>query len=50
MDIMFCHFLMFSQVFFPPQVKRSGIISNKHDKYGLPYELPNDLRVSAIGN
>ena len=34
------------QNFFPPQVKRSMIISNKHDMY----ELPNGLRLKILGN
>ena len=38
-------FLMFDQVFISPQVKRRVIISNKHDIYELPYELPNNLRL-----
>ena len=36
---------MFYQIFLSPQVKRTVIISNKHDVYDLPHELPNDLRI-----
>ena len=45
MVIIFRDFLMFEQFFFPSQVKRSVIIS---DKYGI-YELPNDLRLRILG-
>ena len=45
-DIIFEEFLILYQIFFSPQVKRSMIISNK---YGI-YELPNDLRLSILGN
>ena len=41
---------MFYQIFFSPQVKRSGIISNKHGITELPHELPNDLRLKKLGN
>ena len=34
------------KIFVSPQVKRIGVISNKH---GI-YELPNDLRLRALGN
>ena len=36
--MIFWDFLMFYQIFLPPQVKRSAIISNKHDMYELPQE------------
>ena len=36
---------MFDEIFLSPQVKRIVIISNKHDIYELPNELPNDLRL-----
>ena len=36
---------MFYQTSLSPQVKQSAIISNKHDMYELPNELPNDLRL-----
>ena len=32
----FWDFLIFYQIFFSPQVKRSAIISNKHGRYELP--------------
>ena len=35
---------MFYQIFLSTQVKRSAIISNKHDIYELPHKLPSDLR------
>ena len=38
---------MFDQIFLLPQVKRSVVISNKHGKFELPHELPNDLRPKA---
>ena len=41
---------MFYQVLLSSQVKRSAIISNKHDIYVLPHELPNDLRLRILGN
>ena len=41
---------MFYQIFFSLQVKRIVIISNKHDKFELSYELPNDLRLRILGN
>ena len=43
-DRIFLDFLMFYQTFLSPQVKRCAIITNKHNIYELPYELPNDLR------
>ena len=48
MDIIFRDFLIFYQIFFSPQVKRSVIISNKHGIYALPHKLPHDLRI--LGN
>ena len=47
--IIFWDFLMFYQIFFSPQVKRSVIINNKHDIYELPHELRNDLRLRILG-
>ena len=44
MDIMFWEFLLLYQIFFPQQVQRSVIISNKYGIYELPHELPKDLR------
>ena len=49
-DIIFEEFLILYQIFFSPQVKRSMIISNKHGIYELRQELPNDLRLSILGN
>ena len=42
------HFSILYQIFFSPQVKRSVIISNKHDIYDLPQALPNDLRLKDL--
>ena len=50
LDIMFWDFLIFYQIFFSPQVKRSVIISNKHGIYELPHELPNDLSLMILEN
>ena len=44
--IIFSDFLLFYQIFLSPQVKRSAIISNKHGRYELPYELWNDREKS----
>ena len=44
--ITFWDFLMFTQIFLSPQVKRLVIISNKHSIN----ELPNDLRLRILGN
>ena len=41
---------MFDQIFLSPQVKQSVIISNKYDKYELPQELLDDLRLRILGN
>ena len=41
---------MFYQVFISPQVKRCAIIAYKHGMYELPHELPNNLRLSILGN
>ena len=48
--IIFCDFLIFYQVFLPPQVKRRRIISNEHGIYELPHELPNNLRLTILVN
>ena len=37
-------------IFFLPQVKRSVIISNKHDICKLPHDLPHNLRLKILGN
>ena len=42
--------LIFYQIFLPPQVIRSAIISNKQGVHELPHELPNDLRLRILGN
>ena len=42
--------MIFDQILFQPQVKRSVIISDKHGIYDLPHELPNDLRLKILGN
>ena len=41
---------MFDKIFVSPQVERIVIISNKHGRYDLPHELPNDLRLRSIEN
>ena len=48
--VIFRDFVMFYQIFFSPQVKQSVIISNKHVIYGLPHELPYDLRLRILRN
>ena len=50
MEIILWDFLMFYQIFLSPQVKRSGIISNKQDLYKLPHKLLNDLRLRILEN
>ena len=49
-EIILWDFLMFYQIFLPPQVKRSAIVSNKQVVYELPHELPNDLRLRILEN
>ena len=46
MEIILWDVLMFYQIFLSPYVKWSAIISNKQGVY----ELPNDLRLRALGN
>ena len=41
---------MFYEIFLSPQVKQIVIISNKNVIYELPQELPNDLRLTKLGN
>ena len=41
---------MFQQIFLSLQVKRCAIITYKHSMYELPQELPNDLRLTKLGN
>ena len=49
MDIIVWDFLKLYHIFFSPQVKRSLIVSNKHNIYELPRELPNDfLRLNLV--
>ena len=43
------HFDVF-QIFLSPQVKRIVSISNKHGIYELLHELPNNLRLTILGN
>ena len=50
MFIIFWDFLIIEQILLSPQVKQSGIISNKHGIYELPHELPNHLRLKEIRN
>ena len=50
MVTMFRDFLMLDQTFLSPQAKQSVIISDTHGIYELPQELPNDLRLSILGN
>ena len=42
MDLIFCYLLTLNQVFFSQPVKRSVIISNKHDISELPHEILKD--------
>ena len=44
--VIFSDFLMFS---FSTQMKRSAIISNKHDIYEVRHKLPNDLKLWILG-
>ena len=44
--IIFWDFLMFYQIFFSSQVKRSAMISNKHGIYELSHELSHESRKS----
>ena len=48
--IKFWDFLMFYQIFFSPQVKQWGIITYKLGIWELPYEFPNDVRLTVLGN
>ena len=41
---------MFYKVVLSPQVKRMAIITYKHGIYKFSNELPNDLRLSILGN
>ena len=46
--IIFWDSLMFYQIFLSPQVKRCAINTYNHGIYGLPHELPNDLRLRKV--
>ena len=46
--IIFWDFLILYQIYFLAQVKWNVIISNKHGKYELPKELPNDLGLMIL--
>ena len=48
--IIFWDFLMFWQIFLPPQVKRRAIITYKHGIYKLPHKLSNELRLRTLAN
>ena len=50
MVTIFRDFLMLDQTFLSPQAKQSVIISDTHGIYELLQELPNDLRLSILGN
>ena len=50
MVIIFRDILLFEQIFLSPQVKRSVVISNKHDMYELPHELLNNISLRILGN
>ena len=41
---------MFYQIFLSPQVERYTIIFLKHGIYELHHELPNDLKLTILGN
>ena len=41
---------MFYQISLSTQVKRWAIITYKYGIYQLPYELPNDLKLTILGN
>ena len=41
---------MFYQIFLSLQVRRCTITTYEYGIYQLPYELPNDLRFSILGN
>ena len=43
-------FLIFYQTFLSPQVKQCVISTYKHGIYELPNELPNNLRLTTLGN
>ena len=41
---------MLNDNFFSPQVKRSAIISNKHDTFELSKKLKNNLSLTILEN
>ena len=41
---------MFDQIFLSLQVRQCTIITYKHGIYELPYELPDNLRLTTLGN
>ena len=41
---------MFQQIFLPPEVKRSVIISNKHGIYEMSQELLSSIRLNILEN
>ena len=47
--IFFELFLVFSQTFLPPQVKRRVIINNKNGIYELPHKWPNTEYLRRLG-
>ena len=47
--IFFELFLVFSQTFLPPQVKRRVIVNNKNGIYGLPHKWPNTEYLRRLG-
>ena len=49
-EIILWGILSFYQLFLSPEVKQSVIISNKQGVYEMLHELPNDLRLSILGN
>ena len=43
-------FIIFWDPLMSPQVKLCAIITYKHGVYKLPHDLPNDLRLTILGN
>ena len=48
MIIMLCDFLMFDQIFFSPNMKRSGIIRVKHDKYEIASQVAQRIKTKDL--
>ena len=44
MDVIFWEFLVLYKFFFPPQVKRSVIISNSHGIYEFPWRVAEQIK------